>query len=74
MIDTNQIAQVAQNVATVKATIAPYWPALAAALLWLRSELKTIFHYGMDFAEYCIAHGGVLRFLGKIFWNNGGAK
>lgn len=74
MIDTNQIAQVAQNVADVKSTIAPYWPAICAGLLWLRSELKMLFNHGMEFAEYCIAHGGVLRFIGKVFWNKGGDK
>jgi hypothetical protein len=71
MLDTNQINQVAQNAATIKAQVSANWPAICAALLWLRAEIKKLADWLIDFADYCIAHGGILRFIGKVFWVKG---
>ena len=42
MIDTNQIAQAAQDVAVAKATLAPYVPALAVAAAWAVREIRNV--------------------------------
>lgn len=69
MIDTNVIIQATQDVAVVKTTVAANWPAICAAALWIRTELKAFNTWAVRLAEYCIAHGGLISFLGKIFWN-----
>jgi hypothetical protein len=71
MIDTNQLNEVAQNAAVIKSQLAANWPAICAAALWVRTELKNFNHWFFDFAEYSIAHGGIGMFIKKFFWNPG---
>lgn len=69
MLDTNQINQVAQNVATVKEQLSPYLPALAVAAAWAGRELRNFNNYIFELGEYAIAHGGIGMLLKKLIWN-----
>ena len=69
MIDTNTIVQAAQDAAIAKATLAPYLPALAVAAAWAGREIRNFNNWVFDLGEYFIAHGGMLVYLKKIFWN-----
>ncbi len=71
MIDPNQLNQVAQDAATLKAQVSANWPAICFALVWLRAEIKKLSDWLIDFADYCIAHGGIVKFLGKVIWVKG---
>lgn len=71
MIDTNQIEQAGQVAGAIKQQVTANWPAICAGLVWLRVELKNINDWAFGFAEYAIAHGGIVRFLAKIIWVKG---
>jgi hypothetical protein len=69
MIDTNQIAQAAQDAAALKAQLSPWLPALAVAAAWLGRELRNFNHWIFDLGEYVMAHGGLALYLKKLVWN-----
>ena len=69
MIDTNQIAQAAQDVAAVKSQLSPYVPALAVAAAWAGREIRNVNLYLEAVAAKIIAHGGVWQIVRKL-WNN----
>lgn len=77
MIDTNSIIQIGNNVqALLDATrnaqhaLSPWLPALAVAAAWLGRELNRLASWSQNAAEKIIAHGGLIKILIKIFWNN----
>ncbi len=70
MIDTNQIAQLGQTAEVIKAQINPWLPALAIAAAWLGRELNRFIAWSEIAATKIVAHGGLIKILGKLFWNN----
>ena len=69
MLDTNQIAQVSQDVATVKAQLSPYLPALAVAAAWAGREIKNFNAWCFNVASFVISHGGVGMLIKKFIYN-----
>lgn len=69
MIDTNQIAQAASDVAAVKSQLSPYLPALAVAAAWAGREIRNVNLWLENIAAKIIAHGGVWQIVRKL-WNN----
>ena len=68
-LDTNQVNQVAAVAVDVKTQVSANWPAICAAALWCRTELNNLNRWALAVAEYSIAHGGVIAFVQKFFWN-----
>ena len=69
MIDTNQIAQAASDVAAVKSQLSPYLPALAVAAAWAGREIRNVNLYIENVAAKIIEHGGVGTIIKKLLWN-----
>jgi hypothetical protein len=72
MIDTNQINQLGQTAQAVKTQLSPWLPALAVAAAWLGRELNRFMGWSAIAAEKIMAHGGVIKIVGKIFYNKNG--
>jgi hypothetical protein len=70
--DTNQINQLAQTAQDVKTQLSPWLPALAVAAAWLGRELNRFTIWSETAADKIIAHGGIIKIIGKIFWNHNG--
>ena len=70
MLDTNQIAQLGQTAQVIKAQINPWLPAIAIATAWLGRELNRFIIWANIAAEKIIAHGGLIKIFGRLFWNN----
>lgn len=71
MIDTNAVNQAAQVAQDVRTQLSPWVPALAVASAWLGRELNRLSAWSAGAAERLIAHGGLLRYVLKIFWVRG---
>ncbi|HTR42832.1 MAG TPA: hypothetical protein VMH87_14560 [Pseudomonadales bacterium] len=69
MLDTNQINQLGETAQAVKTQLSPWLPALAIAAAWLGRELNRFAAWSAVAADKIIAHGGILKIIGKIFWN-----
>lgn len=69
MIDTNQIAQAAQDAAAIKAQVALNWPAICAAAVIVARELRNFNLWCVGVAEFVIKHGGALMIARKLLWN-----
>ncbi|HEV2692237.1 MAG TPA: hypothetical protein VG347_05020 [Verrucomicrobiae bacterium] len=67
--DTNQVAQALQAADMVRDHVQTNWPAICAVAIWLRAELKTFNQWAKMVVEYSIAHGGVVKLIGKSIWN-----
>ena len=70
--DTNQINQLAQTAQDVKAQLSPWLPALAVAAAWFGRELNRFLAWGEIAADKIIAHGGIIKIIGKLFYNPNG--
>jgi hypothetical protein len=60
IVDTNQVAQVAQTVTAIQTQF--NWPALMTGALWLRSDLAKV-------ADYIESRGGIGWMIRKLIWN-----
>lgn len=69
MIDTNQIQQIGETAAAVKSQLQPWMPAIAVGAAWLGRELNRFNAWAAGAAEKIIAHGGIIKLAGKLFWN-----
>lgn len=69
MIDTNQIAQLGETARAIKTQLNPWLPALAIAAAWLGRELNRLAAWSQNAAEKIIAHGGLIKIVTKLFWN-----
>lgn len=69
MIDTNQVQQIADTAQAVKTHLSPFVPALAVGTAWLGRELARFNSWAAASADKIIAHGGLIKFAGKLFWN-----
>jgi hypothetical protein len=67
--DTNQINQLAQTAQDLKTQLNPWLPALAVAAAWLGRELNRFAFWGETAADKIIAHGGIIKIIGKLFYN-----
>jgi hypothetical protein len=72
MLDTNQINQFAQTAQDVKTQLSPWLPALAVAAAWFGRELNRFATWSQSAADKIIAHGGIIKLISKIFWNQNG--
>jgi hypothetical protein len=70
--DTNQINQLAQTAQDVKVQLSPWLPALAVAAAWLGRELNRFVAWSEIAADRIIAHGGIIKIIGKLFYNPNG--
>jgi hypothetical protein len=70
--DTNQINQLAQTAQVVKTQLSPWLPALAVAAAWLGRELNRFIAWSETAAAKIIAHGGIIKIIGKLFYNPNG--
>jgi hypothetical protein len=70
--DTNQINQLAQTAQDLKTQLNPWLPALAVAAAWLGRELNRFAAWSQAAADKIIAHGGIIKIIGKIFYNPNG--
>jgi len=59
-MDTNSITQIAQTATAVQTSF--NWPAIAAAALWVRGDIKNV-------SEYCRSQGGILWMIATMFYN-----
>ena len=69
MIDTNQLAQAAQDVAVVKSQVSANWPAICAGAVIVARELRNFNLWVVGVAEFVIRHGGAALILKKLIWN-----
>lgn len=69
MIDTNQLQQITDTAQIVKSQLQPWMPAIAVGAAWLGRELSRFNAWMASSAEKIIAHGGIIKFIGKLFWN-----
>jgi len=69
MIDTNTISQISETATAAKSALQPWIPAMAVGAAWLGRELSRFNSWASASAEKIIAHGGVIKFIGKLFWN-----
>ena len=68
-MDTNQINQMGENIQAVRDQVQLNWPAICAAVIWIRAELKSLNAWAKAVAEWVIGHGGVGWILCKLIWN-----
>jgi hypothetical protein len=61
-VNTNDPQQLLDHAIAIKQQVETNWPAICAAALWLRTEIRNV-------AEYIIGHGGIGMLLLKLFWN-----
>jgi len=69
MIDTNSITQLGQTAQAIRTQLNPWLPALAIAAAWLGRELNRLAAWSASATEKIIAHGGLIKLIGKLFWN-----
>jgi hypothetical protein len=70
--DTNQINQLAQTAQDVKTQLSPWLPALTVAAAWLGREFNRFIVWSQIAADKIIAHGGIIKIIGKLFYNPNG--
>jgi hypothetical protein len=69
MLNTNSIIELGQTAQAIKTQLNPWLPALAVAAAWSGRELNRFIAWSTVAADKIIAHGGLIKLLGKIFWN-----
>jgi hypothetical protein len=76
MIDTNSVTQAIQQLqaATLAAQeihsqLSPWTPALAIGAAWCGREISRACNAAKNSAEWLMAHGGIIKIIGKIFYN-----
>jgi hypothetical protein len=76
MINTNQLTELSENLATaqaaaqtIKSQLSPWLPAIAIAAAWLGRELNRFSDWFTTVASKIIAHGGLVKIFIKFFWN-----
>lgn len=69
MIDTNQIQQLGDAAQAVKSQLQPWIPAMAVGAAWLGREIANFNAWLLSVSGKIIAHGGVLRIIGKLIYN-----
>ena len=69
MIDTNQVQQIADTATAVKSQLQPWLPAIAVGAAWLGREIANFNAWLVSMGGRIIAHGGVIRIIGKLIYN-----
>lgn len=62
------------TITDLAATLKANWPTVTVAAAWLATKLRIAWHSAFDLAEYLAAHGGLFRYVGKVFYNKEGGK
>ena len=75
-MDTNLISQIVAQVTAANAAaqqlhsqISPWLPALTVAAGWAGREINRACASARGGAEWLMAHGGIIKIIGKIFYN-----